>query len=41
VIQPLGKGHIILMSENPNFRGFWKASARVFLNAVFFGNLVD
>ncbi len=41
VVHPVGRGHIILMSENPNFRGFWKASSRVFLNAIFFGNLID
>ena len=41
VVHPMGRGHIILMSENPNYRGFWKASSRVFLNAIFFGNLID
>jgi hypothetical protein len=29
------------MADDPNFRGFWKATSRVFLNALFFGDLVD
>ena len=40
VVHPSGKGQFILMADNPNFRGFWKATSRVFLNAVFFGDLV-
>lgn len=41
VVHPVGKGRFILMAERPNFRGFWKATSRVFLNAVFFGDMVD
>ena len=41
VVQPKGKGRFILMADDPNFRGFWKATSRVFLNALFFGDLVD
>ena len=41
VVQPSGKGRFILMADDPNFRGFWKATSRVFLNAIFFGELVD
>ncbi len=41
VVQPWGAGRFILMADDPNFRGFWKATSRVFLNAVFFGDLVD
>ena len=41
VVRPQGKGRFILMAENPNFRGFWKATSRVFLNAVFFGDQAD
>lgn len=41
VVQPEGKGRFILMADDPNFRGFWKATSRVFLNGLFFGELVD
>ena len=41
VVQPKGKGRFILMADDPNFRGFWKATSRVFLNGLFFGDLVD
>ncbi len=32
-----GRGAVILFADNPNFRAFWPATARIFLNAVFFG----
>lgn len=40
VVHPIGKGRLILMSDNPNFRGFWHGTSRIFTNAVFFGDLV-
>ena len=33
-----GKGSIILFLDDPNFRGHWWGTARIFLNAVFLGN---
>ncbi len=41
VVYPLGRGRVILMSDNPNFRGFWRGSSRVFNNAIFFGGLTS
>ena len=41
VVSPMGNGRFILMADDPNFRGFWKATSRVFLNGIFFGDLVD
>ncbi|GAB4119969.1 MAG: hypothetical protein Kow001_19250 [Acidobacteriota bacterium] len=32
-----GRGAVILFVDNPNFRAFWPATTRMFLNAVFFG----
>jgi hypothetical protein len=32
-----GNGRVILFSDNPNFRGTWYGSNKVFLNALFFG----
>ena len=39
VVVPTGRGRIILLSDNPNFRGFWEGSRRVFYNSLFFGQL--
>lgn len=33
----MGRGAVIAMVDNPNFRGFWFASNRLVLNALFFG----
>ena len=41
VVQPMGRGRFILLADNPNFRGFWKATNRVFMNAIFFGEMVN
>ncbi|MDG1874978.1 MAG: M14 family metallopeptidase [Mariniblastus sp.] len=40
VVHQSNQGQFILMADNPNFRGFWKATSRVFLNAVYFGDQV-
>ncbi len=34
----LGRGSVILLLDNPNFRGFWYGSNRLFLNALFYGD---
>ena len=36
----VGAGRVIAMSENPNFRAFWYGTNKLFLNALFFGNLI-
>jgi hypothetical protein len=33
----VGRGRVIIFSDNPNFRGFWKGTERLFVNAVLFG----
>jgi hypothetical protein len=38
--QQVGSGRIILMVDNPNFRGFWYGTNRLFLNALLLGSLV-
>ena len=35
-----GAGRVILFSDNPNFRGFWYGTNKLFLNALFFGPLI-
>lgn len=33
-----GSGRVILFSDNPNFRGTWYGTNKLFLNALFFGS---
>jgi len=35
-----GSGSIIIYAENPNFRGFWYGTNRLFLNGLFFGDTI-
>jgi hypothetical protein len=41
IISKYGEGRIISFSFNPNFRAFWYGTNKLFLNAVFFGSLID
>lgn len=36
-----GSGRVILFSDNPNFRGTWYGTNKLFLNALFFGGLMN
>lgn len=36
-----GKGAVIRFTFNPNFRGVWYGTNKLFLNALFFGQLID
>ena len=36
-----GKGRVILFSDNPNFRGTWYGTNKLFLNALFYGSLMN
>ena len=36
----VGSGRVIALSENPNFRAFWYGTNKLFLNTLFFGNLI-
>jgi hypothetical protein len=36
-----GNGRLILFSDNPNFRGTWYGTNKLFLNALFFGSLAN
>ncbi|HSK19670.1 MAG TPA: hypothetical protein VK912_11025 [Longimicrobiales bacterium] len=40
LVDQLGRGSVILMIDNPNFRGYWHGTNRLFLNALFFGRHV-
>ena len=36
-----GNGEVILFADDPTYRGYWLGTARLFLNSVFFGNLLS
>ena len=38
IVSGLGGGRVILFADNPNFRGSWYGTNRLFLNALFLGS---
>lgn len=40
IAEKLGRGAVVLMIDNPNFRGYWHGTHRLFLNALFFGRQI-
>ncbi|MFT4603950.1 MAG: hypothetical protein ACI9W4_000668 [Rhodothermales bacterium] len=34
----LGRGTVVLLIDNTNFRGYWRGTNRLFINALFLGN---
>ena len=40
VVSKRGKGRVVLFADNPNFRGAWYGTNKLFMNAVFFGHLI-
>lgn len=40
-INHVGSGKVISFTDNPNFRAYWFGTNKLFLNALFFGPLVD
>ena len=41
IISPLGSGKVINIADNPNFRAFWLGGTKLFMNAIFFGRLLE
>lgn len=41
IVNTLGGGRVISISENPNFRAFWLGGSKLMMNAIFFGRLID
>ncbi len=37
IVDQLGRGSVVLLLDNPNFRGYWHGTNRLLLNAIFFG----
>jgi hypothetical protein len=40
IVSPLGSGRVVLFADNPNFRGSWYGTNRLFLNALFLGDKI-
>lgn len=40
VVSKVGVGRVILFADNPNFRGSWYGTNRLFLNALFLGDKI-
>jgi hypothetical protein len=41
LVSGIGRGSVIMFVDNPNFRGMWYGTNKLFLNALFLGNLVN
>jgi len=41
LVSTLGKGRVVLFADNPNFRGSWYGTNRLFLNALFLGDKIQ
>jgi len=41
LLSPEGQGRVLLFSDNPNFRGTWYGTNKLFLNSLFFGSLIS
>ena len=40
LVSKVGSGRAILFADNPNFRGTWLGTNKLFLNAIFFGDKI-
>ncbi len=40
IVSNIGKGRVIMFADNPNFRGAWYGTNKLFLNALFFGSII-
>jgi hypothetical protein len=41
IVNTVGNGRVINISDNPNFRAFWLGGSKLFMNAIFFGRIID
>jgi hypothetical protein len=41
LVDQLGGGTVVLFVDNTNFRGYWRGTNRLFLNALFFGDQIQ
>lgn len=41
IVSQLGSGRVVMFADNPNFRGAWYGTNKLFLNALFFGSNIS
>lgn len=41
IVSPIEDGRVVLFADNPNFRGTTYGANRIFLNAIFMGDLIE
>ena len=41
IVSKLGGGRVVIFADNPNFRGSWYGTNRLFLNALILGDKID
>ncbi len=41
IVSEVGSGRVVLFADNPNFRGSWYGTNRLFLNALFLGDKIE
>ena len=41
IVSKLGGGRVVMFADNPNFRGSWYGTNRLFLNALFLGDKIN
>jgi hypothetical protein len=41
IVNAVGNGRVINIADNPNFRAFWLGGSKLFMNAIFFGRIID
>jgi len=40
-VTSIGRGRVISLVDNTNFRAFWYGTNKIFANAIFFGHTID
>ena len=41
IVSKIGSGRVIMFADNPNFRGAWYGTNKLFFNALFFGSEIS
>ena len=41
LVSRMGRGRAVLFADNPNFRGAWYGTNKLFLNALFLGGEIN
>lgn len=41
IVSKLGRGRIVSFADNPIFRAYWYGTNKLFMNSIFFGNMIN